>query len=155
MMSLSRRSILQAGGAVALAGCGCALSGCGSTNAATGRSSFTGGYSPADDIQLGSEQHPQMLEAFGGEYQNRKLQGYVDTLGRRLAQFTEYQQFTYRFTLLDSPIVNAFALPGGYVYVSRGLLALASNEAELAGETSRSRELHEEVRKIQFSLIPD
>jgi predicted Zn-dependent protease len=104
-----------------------------STNAATGRSSFTGGFSPADDIRLGGEQHPKMLEAFGGEYQHKKLQGYVDSLGRRLAQYTEYQQFKYRFTLLNSPIVNAFALPGGYVYVSRGLLALASNEAELAG----------------------
>ena len=132
-MSVSRRSLLKAGGAAALAGCSCAMSGCVSTNAATGRSSFTGGYSPADDIKLGSEQHPKMLEAFGGEYQDRKLQAYVDALGRRLAQFTEYQQFTYHFTLLDSPIVNAFALPGGYVYVSRGLLALASNEAELAG----------------------
>ena len=93
-MSVSRRSLLKAGGAAALAGCSCAMSGCVSTNAATGRSSFTGGYSPADDIKLGSEQHPKMLEAFGGEYQDRKLQAYVDTLGRRLAQFTEYQQFT-------------------------------------------------------------
>ena len=132
-MSVSRRSLLKTGGVAAIAACCGGLSACGSTNAATGRSSFTGGFSPADDMQLGSEQHPKMLAAFGGEYQHKKLQGYVQTLGRRLAQFTEYQQFNYHFTLLNSPIVNAFALPGGYVYVSRGLLALASNEAELAG----------------------
>jgi predicted Zn-dependent protease len=132
-MSVSRRSLLKTGGVAAIVSCSCGLTACVSTNAATGRSSFTGGFSPADDIQLGSEQHPKMLAAFGGEYEHKKLQRYVNTLGRKLAQFTEYQQFNYHFTLLNSPIVNAFALPGGYVYVSRGLLALASNEAELAG----------------------
>ena len=132
-MSVSRRSLLKVGGVAAITSCSCGLTACVSTNAATGRSSFTGGFSPADDIKLGTEQHPKMLEAFGGEYQHRRLQSYVDLLGRRLAKYTEYQQFTYRFTLLNSPIVNAFALPGGYVYISRGLLALASNEAELAG----------------------
>jgi len=132
-MPLSRRQLIQAAGTTALAGCACGLTGCVSTNAATGRSSFTGGYSPRDDMQLGAEEHPKMLEAFGGEYQDRRLQGYVTAVGQRLARYTEYQQFDYRFTLLNSPIVNAFALPGGYVYVSRGLLSLASNEAELAG----------------------
>jgi predicted Zn-dependent protease len=104
-----------------------------STNPATGRSSFTGGYSPEDDVALGAGEHPKMLEAFGGEYHHPKLQRYVDTVGRRLATHAEFQQFTYRFTILNSPIVNAFALPGGYVYLSRGLLVLASNEAEMAG----------------------
>ena len=132
-MTVSRRSLLRAGGAATLAGCACGLAGCVSTNPATGRSSFTGGFSPEDDIRLGASEHPKMLEAFGGEYRNPKLQGYVDAVGRRLAAYTEYQQFNYRFTLLNSPIVNAFALPGGYVYLSRGLLALASNEAEMAG----------------------
>jgi predicted Zn-dependent protease len=132
-MALSRRQLLQAAGTTAVAGCACGLSGCLSTNAATGRSSFTGGYSPQDDMQLGAQEHPKMLEAFGGEYDDKRLQDYVTMLGLRLARFTEYQQFNYRFTLLNSPIVNAFALPGGYVYVSRGLLSLASNEAELAG----------------------
>jgi predicted Zn-dependent protease len=133
MMAVSRRHILKATGATALAGCACGLTGCVSTNAATGRSSFTGGVSPKDDMKLGAQEHPKMLEAFGGEYQDKRLQGYVTTLGKRLARFAEYQEFNYKFTLLNSPIVNAFALPGGYVYVSRGLLTLASNEAELAG----------------------
>ena len=53
-----------------------------------------------------------------------------------LAKGTEYQQYPYRFTILNTQIVNAFALPGGFVYITRGLLALASSEAELAGVLS-------------------
>jgi len=124
-----RRFLIGTGGAAALT----ALAGCVSTNKATGRSSFTGLYSVQDDIRLGRQEHPKMLEAFGGEYDNARLQSYVERVGRQLATHTEYQQFPYHFTLLNTSIVNAFALPGGYVYVSRGLMALASNEAEMAG----------------------
>ena len=128
-MSLSRRRFLVgAGCTVGAAG----LCGCVQTNVATGRQSYTGGMTPQDDIAVGAEEHPKMLEAFGGEYQDRRVTGYVTALGNRLAGHTE-QQYPYRFTVLDSPIVNAFALPGGYVYLSRGLLAIASNEAEVAG----------------------
>lgn len=109
------------------------LSGCTTVNQATGRSSFTGMYSVEDDIKLGRQEHPKLVEQFGGEYENPRLQRYVADTGKKLARGTEYQQFPYQFTLLNTPIVNAFALPGGYVYVSRGLLALASNEAEMAG----------------------
>lgn len=127
---LSRRQVaagLVAG--TALTG----LTGCFDTNPATGRSSFTGLMSVDDDIRLGRQEHPKMVKAFGGTYDDPKLNDYVTNMGNRLAQFSEYPQFPYQFTILDSPIVNAFALPGGYVYISRGLLALASNEAELAG----------------------
>jgi predicted Zn-dependent protease len=102
-------------------------------NPATGRSSFTGLYSAEDDVKLGGQEHPKLVKEFGGEYENRRLQGYVSQVGQSLARGTEYRQFPYKFTLLNTPIVNAFALPGGYVYLSRGLLALASNEAEMAG----------------------
>ena len=128
-MTISRRTVLAASSVTALS----AATGCVTTNPATQRTSFTGAYSPDDDIRLGREQHPKLLEAFGGEYRDPRLAGYVETVGRRLSAHTEFQQFPYQFTLLNSPIVNAFALPGGYVYVSRGLLALASNEAEMAG----------------------
>ncbi len=128
-MTFTRRHLLAAtGGAASLA----ALPGCVTTNAATGRTSYTGLYDPEDDVALGAREHPRMLESFGGEYPSDRLQSYVQRVGNQLATHTEYQ-FPYRFTLLNSPIVNAFALPGGYVYVSRGLLALGSNEAELAG----------------------
>lgn len=112
------------------------LPGCTTVNQATGRSSFTGMYSVEDDIKLGRQEHPKLVEQFGGEYENPRLQRYVAETGKKLARGTEYQQFPYQFTLLNTPIVNAFALPGGYVYLSRGLMALASNEAEMAGVLS-------------------
>lgn len=108
------------------------LPGCVSTNKATGRTSFTGSLTPESEVELGNAEHPKLLAAFGGEYDDRRLVSYVDRVGRSLAQHSEYR-YPYRFTLLNSPIVNAFALPGGNVYISRGLLALASNEAEMAG----------------------
>ena len=129
-MTPDRRQFLAGGLATTmLAG----LPACTTVNQATGRSSFTGLYSPEDDIKLGRQEHPKLVKEFGGEYDNPRLQGYIAQTGKRLAAGTEYQQYPYQFTLLNTPIVNAFALPGGYVYISRGLLALASNEAEMAG----------------------
>jgi predicted Zn-dependent protease len=113
--------------AAALALAGCAQS------PATGRNIFTGGLSPEDEVELGREQHPQIVQEFGGAYDDPELTAYVDSLGQLLAQTSELPALEWHFTVLDSPIINAFALPGGYVYVTRGLLALADNEAELAG----------------------
>ncbi len=125
--ALSRRAVLHG------LGCGCALAatGCISKNAATGRNSFTGLYSIEDDIKLGQQEHPKLVAQFGGEYEDRQLQSYVDRIGFKAAEFCEYK-FPYKFTIVNSPIVNAFALPGGFVYISRGLLTLASTEAEVA-----------------------
>jgi predicted Zn-dependent protease len=120
--------LLVAGGLVAaLALAGCAQS------PATGRNIFTGGLSPEDEVKLGREQHPEIVREFGGEYDDPQLRAYVESLGRLLAQTSELPNLDWHFTVLDTPVVNAFALPGGYVYVTRGLLALADNEAELAG----------------------
>jgi predicted Zn-dependent protease len=83
--------------------------------------------------RIGDQSHPRILAQFGGEYRNARLQSYVNRIGARLAAQTEQPQGPWTFTVLDSPIVNAFALPGGYVYVTRGLIALANDEAELAG----------------------
>jgi predicted Zn-dependent protease len=98
----------------------------------TGRTIFTGGMSQEDEKAIGFEQHPKMVEEFGGGYADADLQTYVSRVGQKLARQSELPNLTFTFTVLDSPIVNAFALPGGYVYVSRGLLTLAGNEAELA-----------------------
>ena len=109
-----------------------AMAACG-TAPATGDTIFTGGMSLAEEKRLGSEQHPKILQQFGGAYDDPELTDYVASIGRLLAQTSELPQLDWTFTVLDTPIVNAFALPGGYVYVSRGLLALAENEAQLAG----------------------
>ena len=61
------------------------------------------------------------------------LARYVNSIGQFLAAASDAPQIGYTFTILDSPVVNAFAVPGGYVYVTRGLLALAGTEAEVAG----------------------
>ena len=118
-------TLLACAAAIALGAC--------STNPATGEQSFTAFMSPADEKRLGAEQHPKILEEFGGAYEDPELGAYVASLGARMAATSERPDLNFTFTILDSPVVNAFALPGGYVYVSRGLIALANNEAELAG----------------------
>ena len=109
-----------------------AAAGC-STNPATGESSFTAFLSPAQEKQVGAEQHPKLVQEFGGAYDDATLAAYVERVGQSLAKHTEVQDLQYSFTVIDDDGINAFALPGGYIHVTRGLLALASNEAELAG----------------------
>jgi predicted Zn-dependent protease len=110
------------------------LSGCANqTSPATGRQ-FYSSVSANDEASMGAEEHPKILEEFGGAYTEKpNLNAYVSQLGQQVAQNAERKDVTYTFTVLNSDDVNAFALPGGYVYVTRGLLALANNEAELAG----------------------
>ncbi|MGD1876658.1 MAG: M48 family metalloprotease [Kiloniellaceae bacterium] len=99
----------------------------------TGRTIFTGGLSEEGEAELGREEHPKVLAEYGGAYAYPELNRYVTSIGNFLAQTSERPDLTFTFTILDTPIVNAFALPGGYVYITRGLLALAENEAEVAG----------------------
>lgn len=122
------RSLMPAAGLTLLL----ALSGC-ATAPATGERIFTAGLSESQEAALGKEQHPKVLAAFGGEYDDPDLARYIQNIGDLLAQTSERPDVNFTFTVLDSPIVNAFALPGGYVYVTRGLLALANTEAEVAG----------------------
>ena len=107
-----------------------------SNNPATGKQSFTAFMSPEKEIQVGTEEHPKMVQQFGGEYGDRALRAYVRNLGLSLAKTSEMPDLPWTFTVLNDNMVNAFALPGGFVYVTRGLLALASDEAELAGVLS-------------------
>jgi predicted Zn-dependent protease len=107
------------------------LTGC-AVNPATGDQSFVGFLPPEDEAEFGAENHPNILRQFGGAYDDPKLNAYVSQVGQSLAGVAERPDLTFKFTILDSETVNAFAIPGGYVYVTRGLLALADNEAELA-----------------------
>ena len=108
------------------------LTGCG-TNPATGERQFTAFMPPAKERRIGAEEHPKLVEAFGGLYDDPALQRYAESIGRRLQRTSEQPEPPFTFVVLDSPGVNAFALPGGYVHVTRGLMALANDEAELAG----------------------
>ena len=101
-------------------------------NPATGQTEFTA-MTPEQERQTGKAQHPQVLMQFGGAYDDPELQAYVTRTGRQLVAVSELPKEEFTFTVLDSDVINAFALPGGYVYITRGLLALADDEAELAG----------------------
>lgn len=124
--TLARILVLSAVGASALAGCAQTV------NPATGQREVTA-LSREDEQRIGDQEHPKILKAFGGVYDDPKVTGYVAQIGGRLAANSELPNARWTFTVLDSPVVNAFALPGGYVYVTRGLIALANDEAELAG----------------------
>lgn len=104
-----------------------------STNPATGERQFTALMSPAQESSVGAQEHAKVMQTYGVPEGGQALQAYVSEIGQKMAVNTERADVQYKFTLLDSPMVNAFALPGGYVYVTRGLMALANNEAEFAG----------------------
>ena len=108
------------------------LSSC-STNPATGKQSFTAFMSREDEIRIGTEEHPKLIEEFGGTYKDVKLNAYVKHIGLKLVNHADISGLNYTFTILNSEKVNALALPGGFVYITRGLLALIENEAEMAG----------------------
>lgn len=107
-----------------------------STNPATGDQSFTAFMSPEREKEVGREEHPKIIKAFGGAYDDVEIGAYIAGLGAALSQHSEMPGITWTFTVLNDPKINAFALPGGYVYITRGLMALASNEAEVAGVLS-------------------
>ena len=101
------------------------------TNPATGGRDFVT-MSEDGEIAQGREYHPQVMQQYK-EYESPELQALVKDVGTRLAESSERSHLIFRFTLLDSDQVNAFALPGGYIYITRGLLAYLNSEAELAG----------------------
>ena len=102
-------------------------------NPTDGKTVFIGLSSDERELRLGRQHHPQFIKAFGGEFGSPILRKYVNIIGQLLARTVERKRFKYTFTLLNSEIVNASALSGDYIYITRGLLALASNESELAG----------------------
>jgi predicted Zn-dependent protease len=113
--------------AAALA-CGLALGGC-ATNPVSGRTDIVT-MSAAQEAEIGRKMHPQVLQQYG-RYSDEALQAYVNDTGQRIAAASHLPDLQFTFTVLDSEEVNAFALPGGYVYVTRGILAYLNSEAEL------------------------
>ena len=88
--------------------------------------------SPSEERRLGQEA-AQEVEQTVGLLRDPKLVGYVRSVGGRLAHAAQRPDITWRFNVADDPDANAFALPGGWVYVTRGLLVLLNSENELAG----------------------
>ena len=81
---------------------------------------------------MGAQAHQDVLKEYAA-LANPELQAYVNEIGQRLAKQSHRPELKWHFTVVDSPDVNAFALPGGYVYITRGIMAYLNSEAELAG----------------------
>ena len=88
--------------------------------------------SEGQEKQMGAEYHPQILAEYG-EYKDEKLEAFVNDRGQKMAAISHRPALGFTFKVVDSPIVNAFAVPGGYVYFTRGIMAHFNNEAEFAG----------------------
>ena len=121
-----RRLLALLAAAVLAAGCGTSV-----VNPVTGRAERTV-MDEKDEIAEGRKAHESTLKEYG-VVNNPRLQAYVNDVGQRLAKQSHRANLTWTFTVLDSPEINAFALPGGYVYVTRGIMAYLDSEAELAG----------------------
>ncbi|MEM9385269.1 MAG: M48 family metalloprotease [Pseudomonadota bacterium] len=91
----------------------------------------TSAMTEEEEILIGRQAHAQILRQYR-VYKDEKLHDYVRAVGSRLAAVGERPELKYTFTVLDSPEVNAFAAPGGYIYVTRGLMSYLNSEAELA-----------------------
>jgi predicted Zn-dependent protease len=101
------------------------------TNPVTGRRELSL-MSESQEIAIGKENHPQILAEMG-QYNHPELQRYVNDLGQRLAKTSERPALPWTFTVVDQPVVNAFAVPGGFIYITRGILAYLDDEAQLVG----------------------
>lgn len=87
--------------------------------------------SEATEIQKGKELHEKILASMP-IYEDEKLQQYINDIGQKLAAKSDRPSLEYHFTIIDKPDINAFALPGGYIYINRGLLAYLNSEAQVA-----------------------
>jgi len=86
--------------------------------------------------QMGAREHPRIVASYGGEYRDAKTERLVARIAGALTAVSENPTQSFRITILNSPAINAFALPGGYLYVTRGLLALANDASEVAAVLS-------------------
>jgi len=101
------------------------------TNPVTGKRGMSL-LSEAEELAIGQQQDAEIRKEMG-VYDNPELQRYVNDIGQQLARVSHRPNLPWSFTVVDNPAINAFALPGGYVYLTRGILAYLDDEAELAG----------------------
>jgi len=84
-----------------------------------------------EEIKLGKEEHTKIISQFG-VYRDQELQAYINKVGQRVAAESSREEIDYKFTILNDDMINAFALPGGFIYVTRGMLMHMNSESELA-----------------------
>lgn len=101
------------------------------TNPVTGKQDLVL-MSEEEEINVGKQAHKQIMQQYR-PYDNPALQGYVEGIVEELSTKSHRSNLIFHVTVLDSPEINAFALPGGYIYITRGIMAYMNSEAELAG----------------------
>jgi predicted Zn-dependent protease len=101
------------------------------TDYVTGKKTFSL-VSESQEIKMGRDADPQIVAEYGS-YDDPALQAYVGGIGQEIAQVSHRSSLEYTVRVVDTPIINAFAVPGGYVYITRGILAQFNSEDELAG----------------------
>ncbi|MCH7933086.1 MAG: M48 family metalloprotease, partial [Gemmatimonadetes bacterium] len=130
MTSIPRRIQDLSLGPIFLASVLWGVTGC-AVNPATGQRQFMM-MSEAQEIEMGREADGPITESFG-LYESEALQALVTNLGNDMASRSERPSLPWSFKLVDDPMVNAFALPGGFIFITRGIMAALNSEAELAG----------------------
>lgn len=113
--------------AMALAVYSCAV------NPVTGKSELAlVSFTPEEEIALGAKAYGPAVQQQGGFYRDKALESYVQGVGMRLARVSHRPDLEYRYRVLNSSVPNAFALPGGFIVINRGLLVGLKSEAEMA-----------------------
>ncbi|MHC4425401.1 MAG: M48 family metalloprotease [Planctomycetota bacterium] len=108
----------------------CLSAGC-ETNPITGRQELM--FIPQDqDLELGRKYAPEIEKEMGGRIEDDSLQSYIDSVGQKIARISHRSDWEYHFAALKDDSVNAFALPGGYIFVTKGMLEHLETEAQLA-----------------------
>jgi len=117
-------------------------------------------FSDSQEINFGSEADPDIVWQFGGAYDDNQLNAYVNNVGQKVASSSDRTNIPYHFKIVDSSDINAFALPGGYVYITRGLLVKLENEAQLGavlgheiGHVNARHSMKRMQQTLGFSMI--
>lgn len=109
------------------------LAGC-TTNPVTGQEQFALFYpSEAQQVQIGQQYAPEVEKQLGGQISSAQLQNYINSIGQKIARVSHQPQIDYAFRAVEDESVNALALPGGYIFITRGMLDTLETEDQLAG----------------------
>ena len=108
--------------------------------------------SVSQEKALGASYDPQVVSQFG-VYQDDKLQAFISEKGKKMAAISHRPGLDYKFRVVDSPVVNAFAVPGGYVYFTRGIMAHFNNEAEFIYTSQGEIQPNKQVRPKRMSVV--
>lgn len=90
-------------------------------------------FSTQQDVELGRNYAPEIEKQMGGRIQNTQLQNYINSVGQKIARVSHPTGFDYQYAALNDKSVNALALPGGYIFITKGMLSQLQSEAQLAG----------------------